>query len=149
ALFAPPALAADTTEIINTDFQDGSWQDAWEKSGEPELSVVDLDGSDVLRVQDRTQDFDGIKSKAGLFEDAEPGDELELSLQLRLSDGAEPVNARFVSDGYSDQGLNYDWIGDTEVSDSWTEITGTYQVPAGADAAQLKYFICTSAADTA
>src|SRR5690625_3125866 len=71
ALFAPPALAAETTEIINTDFQDDSWQEAWEKSGEPELSVVELDGSDVLRVQDRAQDFDGIKSKAGLFADAE------------------------------------------------------------------------------
>src|SRR5690625_4574916 len=73
ALFAPPALAADTTEIINTGFADGSWQETWEKSGEPELSVVDLDGSDVLHVQDRTQDFDGIKSKAGIFEDEARG----------------------------------------------------------------------------
>ena len=79
------AVAADTT-LVSTDFSDGTLG-GWTQSGGPTLSYVDVDGNQALQVADRTKDYDGIQTPAGLFADVEPGTVLTLSMRARLAPG--------------------------------------------------------------
>ena len=134
-----PALAADTT-LVSTDFTDGTLGD-WAQSGGPTLSFVDVDGNPALQVADRTEDYDGIQTPAGLLEDVEPGTVLTLSMRARLAPGtAGSAGVRLVVKPA------YAWVGNTTMTaDAWTTVTGTYTVPADADTAALQVYIGTGA----
>src|SRR5690606_2941495 len=135
-----PAAAAEPETLITTDFED-STLGGWESSGEPALSyVADEEGGTVLRVGDRANDYSGIQTPAGLFDSLAAGDTLTFSMQARLADtDAAPTDVRFVmTPGYA-------WIGNTTMTaDAWTTVTGTYVIPAGADAAALQAYIGTA-----
>src|SRR5690625_2378035 len=93
ALFAPPALAAPGDPLISTDFEDGTY-DGWDQSGDPNLTVVEKDGSQVLHVDNWAENYDGIKSKAGLFSDLTPGDAIDVSMRVLLGEGLPDTEAR-------------------------------------------------------
>src|SRR5688572_1828976 len=135
------ALAADTT-LVSTDFSDGTLG-AWTQSGGPTLSFVDVDGDQALQVANRTEDFDGIQTPAGLFADVEPGTVLTLSMRARLApDTAGSAGVRLVVKPA------YSWVGNTTMTaDAWTTVTGTYTVPADADPAGLQVYLGTDALD--
>ncbi|GEL99847.1 endo-1,4-beta-xylanase [Cellulomonas terrae] len=135
------ALAADTT-LVSTDFTDGTLG-GWTQSGGPTLSFVDVDGNQALQVANRTEDFDGIQTPAGLFADVEPGTVLTLSMRAKLA--PETVGSAGVRLVVKPA---YSWVGNTTMTaDAWTTVTGTYAVPADADPAQLQVYIGTGALD--
>ena len=133
------ALAADTT-LVSTDFADGTLG-GWTQSGGPTLSFVDVDGNQALQVANRTEDFDGIQTPAGLFADVEPGTVLTLSMRARLA--PETVGSAGVRLVVKPA---YGWVGNTTMTaDAWSTVTGTYTVPADADPAALQVYIGTGA----
>ncbi|KQR11966.1 endo-1,4-beta-xylanase [Cellulomonas sp. Leaf334] len=135
------ALAADTT-LVSTDFTDGTLG-GWTQSGGPTLSFVDVDGNPALQVANRTEDFDGIQTPAGLFEDVEPGTVLTLSMRARLA--PETVGSAGVRLVVKPA---YGWVGNTTMTaDAWSTVTGTYTVPADADPAMLQVYLGTGALD--
>ena len=89
----------------------------------------------------RTEDFDGIQTPAGLFADVEPGTVLTLSMRARLApDTAGSAGVRLVVKPA------YTWVGNTTMTaDAWTTVTGTYTVPADADPAALQVYVGTGA----
>ncbi|WP_315096474.1 endo-1,4-beta-xylanase [uncultured Cellulomonas sp.] len=138
---AGPAAAADTT-LVSTDFSDGTFA-PWTASGGATLSVVDVEGNPALQVANRTEDFDGIQTPAGLFTDVEPGAQLTLSMRARLA--PETVGSAGVRLVVKPA---YAWVGNTTMTaDAWTTVTGTYTVPADADPATLQVYLGTGALD--
>ncbi|MFU8945305.1 endo-1,4-beta-xylanase [Mycetocola zhadangensis] len=138
-LLTTPASAAPDT-LISTNFNDGTLG-GWEQSGSPELSYVpDEAGGSALRVGDRTNDFSGIQTPAGFFDDLAVGDTLTFSMKSRLVDPAPaPVGVRFVMK------TSYAWIGNTTMTaDAWTTVTGTYEVAEGTDLSTLQAYIGTA-----
>lgn len=135
ALFAPPALAAPGDPLISTDFEDGTY-DGWDQSGDPNLTVVEKDGSQVLHVDNWAENYDGIKSKAGLFSDLTPGDAIDVSMRVLLGEGLPDTEARFVTDP------GFHWIGNTPITAAdWATIEGTYTIPSDVDPADLQLYV--------
>lgn len=131
ALVAPAAMADDVEVISAVDFDDGT-TGAWQPSGTQSFDYVpDDDGGLALAVVDRSADYVGIQSPAGLFDGYAAGDVLTFSMQVRLAPGTPASQARFVMKP------EYTWIGNTAVTaDAWTTVTGTYTVPDGATGRQ-------------
>ena len=131
------AAAAEPEVILSTDFEDGSYA-PWVQNGGPGLSVVDVPEGKALLVDNRVNDYDGVASPANLLE---PGKEYTFSMKVRLADGtAGSAGVRFVGvPGYT-------WIGNaTMTADAWTDVTGTWTVPADADPAEAKVYLGTGA----
>jgi len=102
--------------VAHEDFEDGSY-DPWVQSGSPTLTIIDDGGNMVLEVANRSNDYDGIKSPAGLLV---ADVEYTLSMRVKLATPGT-ADVRFVTDP------NYNWIGNTTVNgDDWTTVTGTY-----------------------
>lgn len=119
---AVPTAAGDPVVVASNDFENGSWE-PWTLSGEPTLSVVDVDGTQALKVAGRSADYIGIQTPAGLLEE---GTEYTFSVRARLAEGtAGEAGVRFVMKP------DYTWIGNTTMTaDSWTTVTGTLTAPA-------------------
>lgn len=117
-----PAAAGDPVVVVSNDFENDSW-DPWTLSGEPTLSVVDVDGDKALQVAGRTADFVGVQTPPGLLEE---GTEYTFSMRARLAEGTPgAAGVRFVMKP------DYTWIGDTTMTaDAWTTVTGTLTAPA-------------------
>ena len=132
-----PASAADTV-VSAEDFEDGSLSAEWQQSGGPTLSVVAGNGGQVLLVAGRANGFDGIQTAPGLIE-AETT--YTISMKVKLADGtAGTPGVRFVAN----YGGTYDWVGNTTMNAAtWTTVSGTYAVPAGA--ASPKFYIDSDA----
>ena len=132
-----PAMAADTVVSIE-DFEDGSLGADWQQSGTPVLTVVPGNGGQVLQVADRAQGFDGIQTAPGLIA---ADTTYTVSMKIKLADGtAGTPGVRFVAN----YGSTYDWVGPTTMNaDTWTTVSGTYTVPAGA--VTPKFYIDTDA----
>ena len=131
------ATAAEPEVILSTDFEDGSYAPLVQNGG-PGLSVVDVPEGKVLLVDSRVNDYDGVASPAGLLV---PGQEYTFSMKVRLADGtAGSAGVRFVGvPGYT-------WIGSTTMAaDGWTEVSGSWTVPADADPAEAKVYLGTDA----
>ncbi|WP_210479633.1 endo-1,4-beta-xylanase [Naasia sp. SYSU D00948] len=125
------AAAEEAATVLSTDFEDGSWA-PWVQNGGPALSVVDADGGKALLVQGRANNWDGIKSPAGLLQSEV---EYTFSMRVRLAEGVTgPAGVRFVAETRHAAGnTTYDWIGGASMTaDAWSTVTGTYTVPAGA-----------------
>ena len=133
------AAAADPNVVLSTDFDDGTWE-PWTQSGGPTLSVVDIDGSPALLVDERANDYDGIQSPTGLLT---PGQSYTFSMRARLAVGtAGSAGVRFVVKP------NYDWVGNTTMNaDAWTTVSGTFAVPADADPSTLQVYLGTDSLD--
>jgi len=131
----PVAQAAEPVTLLSEDFEDGAYTPLTQNGG-PTLSVVDADGDKALLVHGRANDYDGVKTPANLLK---PGGSYTFSMKVRLADAATgSVGARFVVEP------GYDWVGATPVTaDAWTTVTGTFNAPAGADAATLRAYIGT------
>ena len=105
AAAAAPAAAPDV--VLSTNFDDGTW-DPWTQSGGPDLSVVDVDGSAALLVDQRVNDYDGIQSPTGLLA---PGETYTFSMRARLAAGtAGTADVRFVVTP------SYSWVGNTSMT---------------------------------
>jgi endo-1,4-beta-xylanase len=140
-LLTTPAAAAATPETLSSSNFDDNTLGGWEQSGSPALSYVATDdGGTALRIGDRATDFTGIQTPAGFFEDLESGDTLSFSMKTRLAEAAAaPVGVRFVMKP------SYTWIGNTTMTaDAWTTVTGTYEIPDGADLTALQAYIGTA-----
>src|SRR5665648_438555 len=134
---ATVGVAAESDVILRTDFEDGGYA-PWVSSGGPTLSVVDVPEGKALLVDNRVNDYDGVASPAGLLV---PGQEYTFSMKVRLADGtAGSAGVRFVGvPGYT-------WIGSTTMAaDGWTEVSGSWTVPADADPAEAKVYLGTDA----
>src|SRR5665648_854530 len=134
---ATVGVAAESDVILRTDFEDGGYA-PWVSSGGPTLSVVDVPEGKALLVDNRVNDYDGVGSPAGLLV---PGQEYTFSMKVRLADGtAGSAGVRFVGvPGYT-------WIGSTTMAaDGWTEVSGSWTVPADADPAEAKVYLGTDA----
>lgn len=136
---AAPAIAEDVV-ISSVSFDDGTTGD-WVDSGGATLDyVADDEGGLALAVVDRSADYVGIQTPAGLLDGFAAGDLLTFSMQVRLAEGTPASSARFVMKPA------YTWIGNTNITaDAWTTVTGTYTVPE--DAADLVAYIGTSDLD--
>jgi endo-1,4-beta-xylanase len=142
-LTGTPAAAADPppTTVSAVDFEDGT-TGSWTQSGggADTLRVVDLDGGKVLQVTDRSADYVGLQSPAGIYE---AGTTYTFSMRVRLADGTPDASARFVMKPA------YTWVGNTAVTAAaWTTVTGEFTAPTG-DAAALQAYIGTSDLPTA
>ena len=143
ALIVAPLSAASAADTVITsiDFEDGTTGD-WIASGggENTLSVVELDGSQVLQVADRADDYTGIQSPAGIFE---AGTTYSVSARIKLAEGTADQSARFVMKPA------YTWIGPTTATaDDWTTISGEYTVADDADLPALQLYIGTGGAES-
>ena len=118
--------------ILSTDFESGSYA-PWVQSGGPSLSVVDTAEGKALLVANRANDYDGIETPAGLLE---AGEQYTFTAKVRLAEGtAGTAGVRFVGvPGFT-------WIGNTTMTAAdWTEVSGTWTVPADAGATGKVYF---------
>ncbi|MBT0995366.1 endo-1,4-beta-xylanase [Cellulomonas sp. DKR-3] len=133
---AEPAAA---TTILSTDFSDASWQDDWQASGNPTLSLVDVDGDQALQVAGRDADYVGIQTPAGALAGLVPGETYTMSMRVRLGAGAEgSAGARLVMKPA------YTWVANGSMSAAgWTTVSGSYTVAAGADTSALQLYIGT------
>ena len=136
AVAAPGAAVAaeEPVVLLSEDFEDGDLAPLVQNGGAT-LSVVDADGDKALRVTGRTNDYDGVKTPAGLLQ---PGGQYTFSMQVKLAAGTPATSVRFVVEPA------YTWVGNTAVSaDAWTTVTGTYTAPAGGSAEALLAYIGT------
>ncbi|WP_395243928.1 endo-1,4-beta-xylanase [Agromyces sp. MMS24-K17] len=138
-LAAAPA-AADPVTVTAADFEDGT-TGAWTQSGggAGTLSVVDgPDGGKVLRVNDRAADYVGIQSPTGIFR---PGTTYDFHVRARLAEGTPgSAGVRFVVKPA------YSWVGNTTMTaDAWTDVEGSFTMPADGDPATLQAYLGTGA----
>lgn len=141
---APSAAAAEPQPVIAADFEDGTLGGLEQSGGAAgTLSVVDLgatpaDGRALL-VRDRDADYVGVQTPAGAFAGLDAGDVVTASMRVRLAEGTPgTAGVRFVMKPA------YTWIGAATMrADAWTTVTGTYTVPAGADATALQLYLGT------
>ncbi|UJP41365.1 endo-1,4-beta-xylanase [Cellulomonas palmilytica] len=140
AVAAATSASADDVTLLSTDFSDSSWEETWQASGSPSLSVVDVDGNPALKVSGRTADYVGIQSAAGTFTDLVPGSTYTFSMKARLADDvAGSTGVRLVMKPA------YDWIGNTTMSaGAWTTVSGSFTVPAGAATGDLQVYVGTA-----
>ena len=137
AVVTLPAAAADTV-VASVDFEDGTYA-PFVQSGDATLTVID-DGTgtnQVLNVAGRANDYDGIQTAPSALT---PGETYRLTADVRLAPGTDgTANMRLVGVP------GYDWFSsDVPVTAaSWTTLTGTFTVPADADAADAKVYIGT------
>ncbi|MFC4615511.1 endo-1,4-beta-xylanase [Cellulomonas algicola] len=137
---ATTAAAASPTVVSSTTFEDGT-TGIWQQSGNPTVSVVDVDGGKVLQVANRAADYEGVQTAPGALADLVPGTEYTISMRARLADGTTggPAGVRFVMKPA------YTWIGSTTMTaDAWTTVAGTYTVPAtGTAPSDLQLYLGT------
>jgi len=125
----PPAPAVTTVWLL--DFDDEVIA-PWNNNGGTHAFVDDGQGGLALSVT-RSNDWEGIKSPAGVLEH---GVEYTFSMRARLAEGTADAEMRFVVEP------QYTWVANTTVTaDGWTEITGTYILPADVDPAAAAIFI--------
>jgi endo-1,4-beta-xylanase len=126
----PAAPAVVTVAALDFDTES---IDPWTASGSPTLAYVDADGGKALSIT-RAADYEGIQSPVGIFE---AGVVYTLSMRARLPEGtAGSTDVRFVVKPA------YTWVGNATITgDGWTEITGTYTVPADVVAAETQVYI--------
>ncbi len=133
--------APDVTPIASDDFSQPLGE-SWQQSGNPTLSIVDVDGDPALRVGDRDQDFDGIETAPGVLV---AGNTYEVGMRLRLDEGTTGTrDVRFVTKP------GFQWVPNTNTpvsADGWTTIEGTFTVPADAD--EPSVYIGTADSDPA
>ncbi len=117
-----PGTGGQPVTVTAVDFDDETLGD-WTASGSPSLAYVDADGGKALAIT-RAADYEGIQSPTGLLQKDVV---YTFSMRAMLPDDApvDATRARFVVKP------NYDWVGDAEITKGeWTQITGTYTVPA-------------------
>ena len=130
---AAPADGTGTT-VLSSNFDDGS-QGPWTANGNATLSVVPSPGGsgDSLEVSTITHDYDG--AAVDLTKLLTPGVAYTISFDARLADASQPAGSVHftVDDG------NYTWVGSPTAinADSWTTVTGTYTLAAGATKANM------------
>jgi len=144
ATTAAPASAADSDIVVSTDFEDASWEDAWQSSGDPTVAVVDDDGNQVLQVAGRAADYEGIESRPATVP-FEHGVVYTLTARAKLAEEAGgPLDMRAVRKVETPDGPDehsYQWVGNTSVGTDWTDIVGTFTLPAGSTASSaVVYF---------
>ncbi|RZJ80558.1 MAG: hypothetical protein EON88_31860, partial [Brevundimonas sp.] len=134
------AEAAAGTPVLSTDFSDASWQDDWQASGSPALSLVDVDGNQALQVAGRDADYVGIQTPAGALAGLVPGETYTVSMKVRLGADVEgSAGARLVMKPA------YTWVANGTMSAAdWTTVTGSYTVASGADTSALQLYIGTA-----
>ncbi|SFK16419.1 endo-1,4-beta-xylanase [Cellulomonas sp. KH9] len=112
----PGTDPATPVTVAAADFQTEG-RGGWTQSGNATLSDVTLGRH--LRVADRANDYDGIKSPVTNFE---AGVEYTVSARARLAAGTPgTADLRFVTDP------GYTWIGNTTVdATGWKTVTGTF-----------------------
>lgn len=137
AVALSPAYAADAV-VTAEDFEDGSLSADWQQSGGPTLSVVAGNGGQVLQIANRANGYDSIQTAPGVIE---ADTTYTVSAKVKLADGtAGTPGVRFMAN----HGSTYDWVGNTTMnSATWTTVSGTYTVPAGA--AAPKFYIDSDA----
>ena len=132
--------AAAAAPIVSTDFEDGTLG-GWEQSGggATTLSIIDFDGSKVLQVADRDQDYVGVQTATGALASLVPGETYTFTMRARLADGvAGTAGVRFVMKPA------YAWIGNTTMSaGAWTTVSGEYTVAPGTDTSTLQVYLGT------
>lgn len=123
--------------ITSVDFND-STTGSWFQNGSPTLGFVD-DGAGGMALSIlRANDYDGIQSPMGLFQE---GVLYTLSMRARLPEGSAVASTevRFVVNHDTDQ---YDWVANTTINNTgWTTISGTYSLPAGSDPATSRVYV--------
>ena len=125
----PPA--SGVTTVWSLDFDDETIA-PWNHNGGTHAFVDDGQGGFALAVT-RSNDWEGIKSPAGVLEH---GVEYTFSMRARLAEGTPDSELRFVVEP------QYNWVANTTVTAAdWTEISGTYILPAEADAAAAAIYI--------
>ena len=143
AVVTLPAAAADTV-VVTVDFEDGAFAPLVQSGPNPTLTVID-DGTGenlVLNVANRVDNYEGVQTPPNYLT---PGVEYRVSADVRLAPGTTGTAAmRIVGHDGTDSG--YTWIGNSTVSaDAWTTLTGTWTLPATADAATSKLYIGSDA----
>src|SRR5450830_574719 len=136
AVAAPSGTAAAAPAVVTVaslDF-DAATIDPWTSSGGANLAYVDADGGKALSIT-RAADYEGIQSPVGIFE---AGVVYTLSMRARLPEGSAlaSTDIRFVVKPA------YNCVANATItSDGWTEITGTYTVPADVVATETQVSI--------
>jgi endo-1,4-beta-xylanase len=128
----PVANAADET-ILHNDFE--STAAPWRNRGAATITLTDQAahaGSQSLLVADRAADWQGVECDAsGLLV---AGGTYSFDGYVRLVDGQPATTSHFTVQRVDASGATqYEWIGGAVAvtADGWSEIGGTYQLPAG------------------
>jgi len=137
-----PSGGPEIVTVSSVDFEDGTIGDWTQSGGGAGLLTVGPgpDGGQVLSVNNRAADFDGIQSPTGILE---PGKTYSLSMKARLAPGtAGSAGVRFVGKP------GFTWIGATSMNaDGWTAVTGTWTTPTNATTGELQVYIGTGDLD--
>ena len=130
-----PDTAPEVTTVWSLDF-DADSHAPWTNNGGTLGYVADGDGGSALSIT-REQDYHGIKSPVGVLEH---DTEYTFSMRARLPEGTAGTHeVRFVVEP------DYTWVANTPVdATGWTEVTGTYTVPAGTDPTATALYLGTS-----
>jgi len=137
-LITGPSSEPEIITVSSVNFEDGTIGN-WTQSGGGAglLTVVPgPTGGQVLSVNNRAADFEGIQSPTGIFE---PGKTYSFSMKARLAAGtAGSAGVRFVMKPA------FTWIGATNMNaDDWTTVTGTWAAPNDGNPATLQVYIGT------
>lgn len=126
---ATPALAADTI-VIDAGFETLPLPAGLQQSGNPTLSIVEVDGDPALSVGGRANDYDGIQTAPAALA---AGTTYRFSVDARLAAGTVgTANLRLVVN-FNGGGGTYAYAAAADVTaDGWTTLTGEYAIPAGA-----------------
>ncbi|WP_277209501.1 endo-1,4-beta-xylanase [Isoptericola croceus] len=132
----PPVDQPEPGVVLSTDFEDGldGWGPRDDGGTGPTVEVTTADaasGSAAALVTDRDSQGDGIGRDVSTV--LSPGVRYELSAQVRFAAGQEPdavwLSLASTADGSTSYATLAQWTGVT--ADGWTEVTGTFQIPAG------------------
>ncbi|MCL2544128.1 MAG: endo-1,4-beta-xylanase [Microbacteriaceae bacterium] len=141
-------VAAQSLVSANFDDQtlDGLTQDGSPTSLSYENVSGDAAGDYSLRVNGRTNNYDGVQTAKGAFSSLAAGDTVTVSAKVRLAtQTSDAAQMRIVSNP------GYTWIGNqSAVTDgAWSTISGTYTIPAGTDTSALQFYVGTDGLTTA
>ena len=137
-------LPEENQPVISTDFEDGSAQGWQPRGGEVTITpttAVKHTGEYSLYVSGRSADWHG--AQIPLKNILKPGKTYSISVWVYQDSGSDQNMGSTMQRKYNtDTSTQYNWIKhDTVHSGEWTELAGTYTIPADVSIDELNLYI--------
>lgn len=123
------ADTGDSTVLVDENFEGTSFNEAIQGRGATIKVTKQSDTNHELTISERTSDWNGIQIPVS-------AQTVEVSMKVRSANTECVLGIQYVPSGSKD--TKYDWIKNMATTkDSYVEISGTYNVPAGASEVKL------------